>query len=402
MFEDHYAKAVPDFIDNPAAETKETLLTGRWRSCCNGDSFVRTISGKDLGGELRGPIRFDPYRAKDLPRSSGPPSVNNLAVHRWFVPNLSAAEELELIRLAQLGDTRASIKLVQCFHKWILKLAGKRRGNYLLGIGADRTRGNELFDERIAAAFLAFWECVCTFKPELGNRLATHCWRRVTGAISDEGNNYRKRGIAGETLLQRVAFSRPYYPKITRAEGKQLQKRYRSFAEAFAALDEAYKEVDQWIRPYSYSTTGGDDDDGSLKGKLLANDGADDCAQNEPESTAGTGYDCFDNRRYQYGSRTIDRLVVDGAKRDARRLKEIGRRQYALELVDRFNKRFATRADEAQYRYGPQASNGDYGRQVQLRMVLNKPYRSKMTPMRDDMVVNLGGDFDQVREKEVA
>jgi hypothetical protein len=25
-----------------------------------------------------------------------------------------------------------------------------------------------------------------------------------------------------------------------------------------------------------------------------------------------------------------------------------------------------------------------------------------MTPMRDDMVVNLGGDFDQVREKEVA
>src|SRR5262249_30528783 len=124
MFEDHeYISAVPDFIDNPAAESKETLLTGRWRSCGNGDSFVRTISSRDLGNDSLGPIRFDPYRAKDLPRSSGPPSPNNLAVHRWFVPNLSAAEERELIRLAQLGDKRAAIKLVQCFHKWILQLA---------------------------------------------------------------------------------------------------------------------------------------------------------------------------------------------------------------------------------------------------------------------------------------
>src|SRR5215831_15609571 len=102
MFEDFdYVPGVPDFINNPAAETKESLLTGRWRSCGNGKSFVRTIYSKDLGGELRGPIRFDPYRAKDLPRSSGPPSVNNLAVHRWFVPNLSAAEERELIRFAE-------------------------------------------------------------------------------------------------------------------------------------------------------------------------------------------------------------------------------------------------------------------------------------------------------------
>jgi len=301
MFKDHYVKAVPDFIDNPAAETKQTLLTGRWHSCSDGKSFVRAISRSDLERGIRGPIRFDPYRAKDLLRLDPVPAVNNLAVHRWFVPNLSAAEEAQLVRLAQRGDTRAAIKLVQCFHKWILKLAGQRRGNYLLGVGANRTRGNELWDERIASAFLAFWECVCTFKPELHYRLATHCRLRVTGAISDEGKRYRKRGIAGETLLQRIAFSRPYYPEITHAEGKRLKKRYRSFAEAFAALDEAYKEVDHWIQPFSYSTSGGDDDNGTLKGKLLVNEGADDSAREELKPTAGTGYDCFDNR-YQDAS----------------------------------------------------------------------------------------------------
>jgi hypothetical protein len=143
-----------------------------------------------------------------------------------------------LVRLVQPGDKRAALKLVQCFHRWILKLAGKRRGNYLRGIGASRFRGNELFDERIASAMLAFWECVCTFKPELRCRLSTHCGLRVTGAISDEGKLYRKRGMVGETLLQRIAFSRPYYPEITHAEGERLKKRYRSLPEALLALEE--------------------------------------------------------------------------------------------------------------------------------------------------------------------
>jgi hypothetical protein len=280
MFEDSdYISAVIDFLDNPTAESKETLPNGRWRSCGDGDTFVRAVSCKNLGRDDE-PTRFDPYRAKDLPRSPGP-SPNNLAVHRWFVPILDAAEEAELVRLAQLGDKRAAIKLVECLHRWILELAGRRRGNYLLGVGRSRSHGNELFDERIAAAVLAFWQGVCTFRPELHYRLSTHCWLRVTGAISDEAKRYRKRGIAGETLLQRIAFSRPYYPEITHAEGKRLKKRYRSLSEACQALTEAYKEVDHWIQPFSYSTTGSEDDDRPLKSEVLANN-ADECAQNEP------------------------------------------------------------------------------------------------------------------------
>jgi hypothetical protein len=42
---------------------------------------------------------------------------------------------------------------------------------------------------------------------------------------------------------------------------RQLKKRYRLFAKACAALNESRKEVDRWIQPISYPTTGGDDDD---------------------------------------------------------------------------------------------------------------------------------------------
>jgi hypothetical protein len=342
MFEDHeHISAVPDFLDNPAAEIKGSLLTGSWRRCSDGKSFVRTVPKGSAAGSL-GPISADPYQGKPRPGQNATRLISNLVVHRWFVPNPDAAEEAELVRLAQLGDKRAAFKLVQCFHGRILKLAGKRRGNYLLGVGASRSHTNELFDELIATAFLEFWECVCTFKPELGYRLATHCSLPVAGAISDEAKRYRKRGIAGETLFQRIAFSRPYYPEITYAEGKRLKKRYRSLPGALLALKEVQKEVDHWIQPFSYSTTDGDDDNAALKGKLLANDGADDRAQNESEPTAGTGYTCFDNRRHQYAphfrkhecySRLVDSLAQESARRDARRLKAIGRPAYALELV---------------------------------------------------------------------
>jgi len=102
-------------------------------------------------------------------------------------------------------------------------------------------------------------------------------------------------------------------------------------------------------------------------------------------------------RKHERYSRTIDKLVEDGAKRDARRLKEIGRRQYALELVERLNKRFAARADETQYRCKPEASNRDYSRRVQFC----RPYRAEMRT-RDNMIANLGNDFDRVSEKEAA
>src|SRR5215471_3223797 len=94
-------------------------------------------------------------------------------------------------------------------------------------------------------------------------------------------------------------------------------------------------------------------------------------------------------------------LLKKAPKRDARRLKEVGRRQYALELVWRLNKRFAAQADEAQYRYGPEASNRDYIRRVQLRVAPKRGY-AEITRTRDNMIANLGNDFDRAREKEAA
>ena len=218
-------------------------------------------------------------------------------------------------------------------------------------------------------------------------------------------------------FLESLSLTVGYLGIIGAAEGDALKKGLaRDATLAIARLIEcceglckraiAYKEVDHWIQPFSYSTSGGDDDNGTLKGKLLVNEGADDSAREELKPTAGTRYDCFDNRyqdashfrKHERYSRTIDKLVEDGAKRDAQRLKEIGRAQYALELVERLNKRFAARADETQYRYKPEASNRDYSRRVQLR----RPYRVEMTQTRDNMIANLGNDFYRVSDKEAA
>jgi hypothetical protein len=319
--------------------------------------LVRSGSGDGF------PKRID-YAPKALPRNpNAPPTPSNLATYRWRGPPLQAAEEAVLICRAQTGDKRAGHGLFRAFHRYILKFAGKHRGHHRCG-----RETNEFFDELMAAGCLAFWECVQSWKP--GHRLATHLWLRVPGAISDGARRYRKRGITGETLLQRIALTRPYYPEFTDAELRTLQKqkRYRSFREAFAAFEVAIWEVDRWTQPYSCYSEGGEDDNRSLTGVLLENGGADDLGQKEPKPKRGMDrlYDCFNpykqspqlrlcgtNSRYISGahSRHIDGLAEDADKRAARRLKQIGRRAYALELVEGHHARIEARAEPEQYLY---------------------------------------------------
>jgi hypothetical protein len=239
-----------------------------------------------------------------------------------------------------------------------LKIAGKHRGHHSCG-----RETNEFFHELIAAGALAFWECVLSWKPELGYRLATHLRLRVSGAISDEAKRYRKRGITGETLLQRIAFG------LGRKRNPlQKQKRYRSFREALSAYEVAIWEVDRWTQPYSCYSEGGEDDNRSLTGVLLENGGADDLGQKEPKPKRGMDrlYDCFNpykqspqlrlcgtNSRYISGahSRHIDGLAEDADKRAARRLKQIGRRARALELVEEHDVRIEAvkKRDDAEW-----------------------------------------------------
>jgi hypothetical protein len=350
--EDFSVSTVQDVFDNSDEKTED--LSGRWRECADGKSLVRPVA-KGSGDGF--PKRID-YAPKARSRNpNAPPTPSNLATYRWRGPVLQAAEEAALICRAQAGDKRAGLGLFRAFHRYILKIAGKHRGHHSCG-----RETNEFFHELIAAGALAFWECVLSWKPELGYRLATHLRLRVSGAIGDEAKRYRKRGITGETLLQRIAFTRPYYPEFTHAELRTLQKqkRYRSFREALAAFEVAIWDVDRWTQPYSCYSEGGEDDNRSLTGVLLENGGADDVAQKEPKPAKGMDrlYDCFNPykqspqlRLYQTHSRYIDGLAEDADKRAARRLKQIGRRARALELVEQHDARIeaAKKRDDAEW-----------------------------------------------------
>jgi hypothetical protein len=228
-------------LDKPVQKDSDTFLAGGWSPRSDGTVFVRTLSREVLQAIEQ--QRFTPpvgryYRPASLKRTDGP-SPNDLTRYRYHGPGISAAEEAELTGRAQSGDKRAGLRLVQAFHRFILKRAGSRNKSWF---------NYNNFDDLMGAATLAFWEGVSTWKSEDGCRLATNCYLRVHGAASDARKQLRKRGIAGETLLQRIAFNGG---NATQAEQKRLRKRYSSFSEMAAALNEAAKQVDRWTQPVS-------------------------------------------------------------------------------------------------------------------------------------------------------
>jgi DNA-directed RNA polymerase specialized sigma subunit len=248
-------------------------------------------------------IQYDLYKRCKI---TDGPSINDLTRYRYYGPGLSADAEADIILQAQAGDKRAGFRLVQAFHRFILKRAGSRNKSWF---------NYNNFDDLMGTSALAFWEGVSTWKPEDGHALATNCYLRVHGAVADARKRFRKRGIAGETLLQRIAFK----GHTTETEQRKLQKRYSSFSELAAALEEAAEQVNCWTEPVSYSTTEEDD-----AAPLYASDDAD-----------------FEPVRWsKHSSRKrdrIDELALDADRHAARRLKQIGRRAYALELVEKQN-----------------------------------------------------------------
>jgi hypothetical protein len=87
-----------------------------------------------------------------------------------------------------------------------------------------------------------------------------------------------------------------------------------------AALREAAEQVDAWGQPVSYNTIGSDDDDAALFNSL----------------TDDADFKC--TRWTKHSSRKrdrIDELALDADRQATRRLKQIGRRAYAIELVEK-------------------------------------------------------------------
>ena len=270
------------------------------------------------------------YRPKDLPRDLKNPlhhilTPRDLTLRYWWLSNLDKAEEARLVGLAQSGDRRAFAELFKHFHKFILGVAGKRMRGRPAGNWRKQTDG--LFEDLIAAGCVGFCEALRNFDLSWDDRFSTLAYYRIAGAISDEAVAFRKRGIKSEANRHRAIFRRSKRPVF---------KSFEEFARAKA-------EVDAWGRRESYA----DDPRSGTSNDLRRGDAAYKADQEFKAEKYGEVdrwaaaqlYDFFNphqlsnvRRSHKPRSDLIDRLAIDFDKRAARRLKEIGRRAYALEL----------------------------------------------------------------------
>ena len=225
---------------------------GNWRSC--GIGFVRTVSRKDLGKELSGPISIDPYQAKSLLRLDPTPWISDLVVHRWHRRPFSSDEEIDAVGRLKAGERLAYDKLLAGFHGKVLQVANghmPRRWRRRLPL-RDKHTNNLLFEDLVAAGVASMWRAALKFDVESGYRFWTGVRAPVLGAISDEARIWRRNG-SGEGRLDRWLYThREASPEqILRAQQRFVKRPvFRSLQEAA----EGIKLFWAWSAEFDYST----------------------------------------------------------------------------------------------------------------------------------------------------
>jgi RNA polymerase sigma factor (sigma-70 family) len=284
------------------------------------------------------------YQADSLPRS-GRPTPSNLARDRRWGPILDPGEEADLIRRAQAGDKAALTRLLQKFHRTVLKIAKKYLPDPVLERQAERwglpTHDGAELDDLVAAGMLGLNQAITRLNPRRNNRLYAYAQKYIKGAISAEVKNWKKRGTSGETRIERWVYSHPYDTPEQIADA--LQQRGESCTPEQAA--QAQQSVSARRSPEHCGTTDSDyDEDDNFIG-----------ARPATSHDMYRMYGCYGSNPHlgfhNAVSRLIDGWAADADKRAAKRLKAIGRRAYALELVARDHARIAARADPQQYLY---------------------------------------------------
>lgn len=254
------------------------------------------------------------------------PVQSDLARYRFRRPILTPGEERDLLRLAQAGDSPAKNKLVRRFHRLVLKIAAQYHG--------------PAHDDLVAAGLLGLVEAIATFDLQRNNGLKAHAEWLIRKELRKEAKQWRKRGGAGETRADRWIYN---HRNATAAE---------VVAAVGGTLEEAEAAIQRtdvhWNGNERYDTTENSyDEDDNSAGKRRA--------------TAHEIYSLYDFyspqqlspqlRFHGAVSRFVDALAVEADKRAGRRLKLIGRRACALELVETDRKRIAARAEPKEYLY---------------------------------------------------
>jgi hypothetical protein len=266
-------------------------------------------------------FKFGRFKVPSAGRSSRPSSLTR---PQWREPILTFEEERDFIRGAKAGDERAKCKLFESFHRLILKTAAEYSGPSP--------------DDLTAVASMGFWEAVLHF--DLGRnsgRLSTYAAFWIRKRLSDAVYDWCKDGTKGSRAYRSLVSN----PNATAEE--LVVPGYITPKDA----EEAVERAELTGNPEQYDTTESRSDDDDRPREHVP-----------PRWEVVRLYDCFGKyplspafRYYERATRWIDadKLVERRDRKERRRLNQIGRRQYALELVEQDRIRIAYRAKPSRY-----------------------------------------------------
>jgi hypothetical protein len=294
-------------------------------------------------------FRFGAFKSSS--GSSGACRSSDLSRRRWYDPLPNRREERDLIRKAKSGDERAKQKLIEINHRFILTILTEYSG----------PPHNDL----MAAALFGFSEAISRFNESRSYRLPTYAKHWIRKYIRLAIKDWRREGAAGETRQDRYIFSNPgaTAEQAVAAVGGRLE----NAENAIARLDTGHEHYDSGEAAF--------DEDGNYTGPTIATS-HEICRmydrfsrfQLSPqlrihEEACGPHL----NRRLGW----IDELADYHIAEPQRRLAEVGRRQYALELLERERIRIAYQAKPSRYLYRKGSALKDYAwaRQTNLPSV---------------------------------
>ena len=266
-------------------------------------------------------FRFGKFKSP-LP-SRGMSSTSDLSQRRWHGPILDRRTERELIRKAKSGDEPAKQKLVEAFHRLILSIASQRSG--------------PPFNHLMSAGLFGFTEALNRFNENRGSCLSTYARHWIEKYVRLVVKDWRREGASGETRQDRFIFSNP------RATAEEVVAAARG---ALADAERAITRLDAGHESYDTSEAAFDED-GNYTGPQVAT-----------SHEMARVYGCFSRfhwspqlRIFEPASKWIDKLAKYHIADGKRRLNEVGRRQYALELVERERIKILYRRKNTRYLY---------------------------------------------------
>jgi hypothetical protein len=129
---------------------------------------------------------------------------------------------------------------------------------------------SELFDDLVSTGHLALWEAIKGYNVNGDNRLWAFASKSVTGAISDAAKEWRKRGLTGETRVDRWLFGH------ANATPEQLMAGLKKLGlkKVFRSLEEAAEYIKEFEERYRFETLS--TADGVIEGSLPKKDRAED------------------------------------------------------------------------------------------------------------------------------